>query len=46
MDIGEFIKKCFEIGITLLGKDKLTKEEDELLDALDNLENGLKVKES
>lgn len=41
MDIGMFIKKCFEIGIALLNKEKLTEEEKELLNALDSLEKWI-----
>ena len=41
MDIGLFIKKCFEIGISLLKKEKLTEEEQELLNALDSLEKWI-----
>jgi hypothetical protein len=41
MDIGMFIKKCFEIGISLLNKEKLTEEEKELLNALDSLEKWI-----
>lgn len=36
-----FIKKCFEIGISLLNKEKLTEEEKELLNALDSLEKWI-----
>ena len=41
MDIGLFIKKCFEIGISLLNKEKLTEEEKELLNALDSFEKWI-----
>lgn len=44
MDIGEFIKRCFELGIMLLGKEKLTKEEEELLHVLDELEKNIEEK--
>lgn len=39
--VGMFIKKCFEIGISLLNKEKLTEEEKELLNALDSLEKWI-----
>lgn len=41
MDIRMFIKKCFEIGISLLNKEKLTKEEKELLNTLDSFEKWI-----
>lgn len=41
MDIGMFIKKCFEIGISLLNKEKLTEEEKEFLNTLDSFEKWI-----
>ena len=41
MDIEMFIKKCFEIGILLLNKEKLTEEEKEFLNALDSFEKWI-----
>ena len=41
MDIGMFIKKCFEIGIALLNKEKLTEEEKEFLNTLDSFEKWI-----
>lgn len=41
MDIGTFIKRCFEIGIVLLNKENLTKEEKEFLIVLDDFEKWI-----
>lgn len=41
MDIRMFVKKCFEIGISLLNKEKLTKEEKEFLNTLDSFEKWI-----
>lgn len=42
MIINEFIKRCFEIGIALLDKEELTKEEKEFLNVLDDFEKQIK----
>lgn len=44
MGIEKFIKRCFELGIILLGKEKLTKEEEELLYVLDEFEKSIEEK--
>ena len=46
MDMGKFIAECYELGIRLLNKETLTKEEEQFLRILDEFEkwvedNGL-----
>lgn len=41
IDIGTFIKRCYEIGIKLLSKKELTKEEKEFLNVLDDFEKWI-----
>lgn len=41
MEVEVFIKKCFEIGLILLNKNTLTKEERHFLDLLDDFEEWI-----